>query len=74
MRVIGGAIVILAGSVMVAGGAVGQAVQLLAGGQANIHLSSIEALMPLGALLSMIGLVLLVSGFWENRGPKEPRL
>jgi hypothetical protein len=73
VRIIAGAIVILADSVLVAAGALGQIIQLTAGENANIHLTGVAAMMPLGTILSLIGLIILVSGFWENR-PNEPRL
>jgi hypothetical protein len=62
MRVIGGAIVILAGSVLVAAGVIGEAITVAANRPAASSAGPVT-----GMWLGLIGLGVFASGFRENR-------
>jgi hypothetical protein len=68
MKVIAGAILVLAGAVLFAASAVGQAIQLTVDHNVNFHLTGIEAGMTLGGLLGLLGLVVVALG-WPERPP-----
>jgi hypothetical protein len=74
VRIIGGAIVVLAGSVVFAAVVVSQAIQLTVDKNFNFHPFGVDVGVWLGLLLCLIGLAVLASGFWENRRPKGPPL
>jgi hypothetical protein len=68
MKVVAGAILVLAGAVLFAASAVGQAIQLTVDRNVNFHLPGIEAGIPLGGLLGLPGLVVIALG-WRERPP-----
>jgi hypothetical protein len=68
MKVVAGAILVLAGAVLFAASAVGEAIQLTVDRNVNFHLTGIEAGRPLGGILGLLGLVVVALG-WRERPP-----